>query len=194
MTRFDIYIAGVGGQGIGLLSETLVRAVDHSGTKVRAVDTHGLAQRGGMVVSHVRLGSVPGSPLVRRHRVDLVVALERHEACRAGRDFLRPGGALVYYDTSWQPLSVRLALEEAITSEDVERVCELRRGRLLRVQDEKLQDSRMQNVVIMGRLCREKLVPGLEPEHYRQALRDLLDGDLLENNLSVFKRALKRPL
>ncbi|MCU0237509.1 MAG: 2-oxoacid:acceptor oxidoreductase family protein, partial [Acidobacteria bacterium] len=49
--RFDIFVIGVGGQGIGLLSETLVRAADHAGMPVKGVDTHGLAQRGGIVAS-----------------------------------------------------------------------------------------------------------------------------------------------
>ena len=56
MKSFNIYITGVGGQGIGLLSETLLRSADHAGLNVKAVDTHGLAQRGGIVISHLRFG------------------------------------------------------------------------------------------------------------------------------------------
>lgn len=191
MIRFSIYLAGVGGQGIGLLSEALVRAIDHSGARVRAVDTHGLAQRGGMVVSQVRMGGPVGSPLVRRHRADLVLGLERHEAYRAACDYLRPGGTLVYYDTAWQPLPVRLGHEEAVTEADLERACTLRAARLLRVFDEDLEDVRMQNVVLLGKVARESLVPGVDPDHYRLALKDLLGGDLLDLNLALFKRALK---
>ncbi len=57
MRAFNIYITGVGGQGIGLLSQALLRAVDHAGINAIAVDTHGLAQRGGVVVSRIRCGS-----------------------------------------------------------------------------------------------------------------------------------------
>lgn len=188
MIRFDMYLAGVGGQGIGLLSEVLVRAVDHAGNKVRGVDTHGLAQRGGMVVSHIRMGGGIGSPLVREHRADLVLALERHEAYRAVRDFLRPGGCLVYYDTSWQPLQVRLGQEAAITPEDVAQACAVRKGRLLRVFLGELADSRMQNVALLATVAREKLVPGVEVDHFRQALDDLLAGELLRENLGLFEK------
>ena len=80
MKTFNIYLSGVGGQGIGLLSELILRAVDHAGQPVKAVDTHGLAQRGGIVVSHIRIGPAVFSPLIRPHQADLVVALERHEA------------------------------------------------------------------------------------------------------------------
>ncbi|MBW2538534.1 MAG: 2-oxoacid:acceptor oxidoreductase family protein, partial [Deltaproteobacteria bacterium] len=54
MNSFNVYMTGVGGQGIGLLSEILLRAADHAGHTVKGVDTHGLAQRGGIVVSSLR--------------------------------------------------------------------------------------------------------------------------------------------
>lgn len=55
MKSYNVYMSGVGGQGIGLLSEVLLRAADYAGYRVKAVDTHGLAQRGGIVVSQVRM-------------------------------------------------------------------------------------------------------------------------------------------
>ncbi len=58
----NIYMAGVGGQGIGLLSEVLLRGLDKTGVTVRGVDTHGLAQRGGVVVSQIRTGEGQFSP------------------------------------------------------------------------------------------------------------------------------------
>ena len=53
MKKFNIYLTGVGGQGIGLISEILLRAADYAGFNVKSVDTHGLAQRGGIVVSQI---------------------------------------------------------------------------------------------------------------------------------------------
>ena len=108
MNGMDIYLTGVGGQGIGLISEILLRSADHAGFKVKAVDTHGLAQRGGIVVSQLRIGPNVHSPLIREGKADLVIALERHEALRAAQAFLKPGGTLVYYNVVWQPLDVRL--------------------------------------------------------------------------------------
>lgn len=54
MKAYNIHITGVGGQGIGLLSQALLRGIDHAGITAIAVDTHGLAQRGGVVVSRIR--------------------------------------------------------------------------------------------------------------------------------------------
>ena len=92
MSAFNIYMAGVGGQGIGLLSEVLLRAADHAGQPVKSVDTHGLAQRGGIVVSQLRIGQPAYSPLIGAHDADLVIALERHEAMRAAESMLKQAG------------------------------------------------------------------------------------------------------
>ncbi|HSA34529.1 MAG TPA: 2-oxoacid:acceptor oxidoreductase family protein, partial [bacterium] len=92
----NIYITGVGGQGIGMLAEALIRAADHAGLAVKGVDTHGLAQRGGIVVSHLRIGDEVYSPLIPEGDADIAVALERHEALRALNGFVKDGGTLVW--------------------------------------------------------------------------------------------------
>jgi indolepyruvate ferredoxin oxidoreductase beta subunit len=69
----NIYLAGVGGQGIGLLSEILLRAADHAGLNVIGVDTHGLAQRGGIVISLIKFDENVYSPLIGENQADLVV-------------------------------------------------------------------------------------------------------------------------
>lgn len=183
--RFDIYIAGVGGQGIGLLSEALIRAADAAGLPVRGCDTHGLAQRGGSVSSHVRIGSRCHSALVSEASADLVVALEIHEAVSAGRAYLKEGGTLVWCDASWQPLAVRLGSERPATESDVEEVAALRRGRAFRVSADAAPDPRMQNTAVLAEICRRGLVPGVGMEHARAALSDLMAGPALEANLRL---------
>ena len=126
MDRFDIYLIGVGGQGIGLLSEIILRAADHAGHPVKGVDTHGLAQRGGIVRSQVRIGSRANSPLIRQGAADLVVALERHEALRGMNSALRDAGTLLYYNTVWQPLAVRLNQAPAVSEEMIAEECNRR--------------------------------------------------------------------
>lgn len=183
--RFDVYIAGVGGQGIGLLSEALIRAADSAGLTARGCDTHGLAQRGGSVASHVRIGSRCHSALVSEGSADLVVALEIHEAVSAGRAYLKEGGTLVWCDASWQPLAVRLGSERPAEAPDVEQVAALRRGRTVRVSADAAPDPRMQNTAVLAVICREGLVPGLGLGHARAALADLMSGPALEANLRL---------
>jgi len=188
--KFDIYIIGVGGQGVGLLSETLIRAADHAGLPVKGVDTHGLAQRGGMVVSHVRIGAGANSPLVMPGMADMVVALERHEALRGMNLYLADGGTLVYYDTVWQPLNVRLKKEPMVEDAVIAKECQARNIREVRVFQAGLEDPRMQNVAVLGEICRRDLVPGVNAGHVEAALDDLLAGPVLEKNLALLRKVM----
>jgi indolepyruvate ferredoxin oxidoreductase beta subunit len=186
VSGFNIYMTGVGGQGIGMLSEVLIRAVDHAGLAVRGVDTHGLAQRGGIVVSHLRIGTGAHSPLIPPHGAHLAAALERHEALRAAGEFLAEAGTLVYYDTVWQPLEVRLGSAREVTNAAIAAVCNDRGVNCLPVFREDLADVRMQNVVLLAVLAGRGLVPGLAPDHYRRAMGDLMAGGMLAANLALF--------
>jgi len=181
---FNVYMSGVGGQGIGLLAELLGRAADHAGLSIRGCDTHGLAQRGGMVSSHLRLGSCR-SPLVAEHCADLVVCLERTEALRATCTMLKPGGTLVWYDAAWQALDVRQGENPVITERDVLDAAGARGARAYRVLRDDLPDTRMQNVAIVAEIINRSLVPGLARDHVRAALMDLMSGTGLEANLAL---------
>jgi len=183
--QFDIYMAGVGGQGIGLLSEALIRAIDYAGLPVKGCDTHGLAQRGGSVSSHVRIGAGAHSPLVAEGCAHLVVALELHEAVSAGRFYLREGGTLLWFDASWQPIQVRLGEALAAVAADADQVAVLRHGHAIRIGREAVPDPRMQNTAMLAALCRRCLVPALRLEHARAALADLMSGAALEANLAL---------
>ncbi|MDJ0780760.1 MAG: 2-oxoacid:acceptor oxidoreductase family protein [Desulfosarcinaceae bacterium] len=186
MTTFNIYLIGVGGQGIGLLSEIILRAADHSGQSAVAVDTHGLAQRGGVVVSQIRLGIAAGTPLIPGHQADLVVSLERHEAMRGLDSAARPGGTLIYYDTVWQPLGVRTGEAAEISAEDLAAACQERQVRLVSVHDPDLTDARQQNMRVLKTIHQEGLVPGISQADYLQAMDDLMTGGMLASNRKLF--------
>ncbi len=187
MKPFNIFLIGVGGQGVGLLSEVLLRAADYAGFRVKAVDTHGLAQRGGVVVSQLRLGDNVFSPLIQRGQADLVVALERHEALRGLKTAARDGGTLVYYDTVWQPLDVRLNHSAEIQVSDIQRVCRARDITDYVVFHPDLEDIRMQNTAVLSTIHKNELIAGIQEIHYRNAMEDLLQGSALERNLKLFK-------
>ncbi len=191
MKPFNVYLSGVGGQGIGLISEIMLRSVDHAGKKALGVDTHGLAQRGGIVASQLRIGDNIHSPMVSRGKADLVVALERHEAVRAGGEYLKPQGTLVYYNTSWQPLPVRMKKAEEIKTAQVAEFCSKNAFRLIEVFHADLPDPRMQNMALLAAICRHGLLEGITCEHYEAAMRDLMSGGMLESNLKLFSRLLK---
>ncbi len=186
MDRFNIYLVGVGGQGIGLLSEIVTRAIDHSGQRVIGADTHGLAQRGGMVSSHIRMGEKVHAALIGQNRADLCLSLERHEALRAMNDYLKDGATLIYYDAVWQPLGVRLGKEKETSNTLIAQEAKRRKITVLKVFDEDLSDSRMQNIVIAAEIAKQGLIPGVNRPDFIEAMNDLMQGEMLTANLALF--------
>jgi indolepyruvate ferredoxin oxidoreductase, beta subunit len=80
--ELNIIIAGVGGQGVVLMSEVLGNAAVRDGLKVRGSEVLGMAQRGGSVFSNIRLGSEVESPMTTDGKCDILVAVEPSEALR----------------------------------------------------------------------------------------------------------------
>ena len=78
----NLLFAGVGGQGILLVSELAARAAIHAGFDAKKTEVHGAAQRGGSVVSHVRFGPKVYSPLSPAGEVDILLSLEKLEGLR----------------------------------------------------------------------------------------------------------------
>ena len=106
----DILLAGVGGQGTVLAAKVLAQAAQSKGWQVRTAETIGMAQRGGNVTSHVRMGSngeAVYSPLITPGTADMVIALEPGEAARA-LPYLAPAGVLVTATTAIQPVTAAL--------------------------------------------------------------------------------------
>ena len=190
MKAFNIYLTGVGGQGIGLLSEILLRAADHASFPVKGVDTHGLAQRGGIVVSQIRIGKDVHSPLIRQGQADLVVALERHEAFRGISSFLKDAGTAVYYDAVWQPLPVRLNQAPEVDNDAILEYCSKRNIQVFRIFKPGLADARMQNMAVLAGIHRNHLIPDITLDHYQNAMSDLMEGDMLEKNLALMNEIL----
>lgn len=186
MKSYNIYITGVGGQGIGLLSQALLRGIDHAGINAIAVDTHGLAQRGGIVVSRIRCGEKIHSPLIMNHCADLVLGMEVHEALRGLGPALKKGGTLVYLDVSWQPLPVRLGLNNEITAKEIQTACKASDVTAIKVDTRSMEDSRMQNMALLGTVAKHGLIPGVSKKDYNRALKDLLTGKMLEKNKGIF--------
>ncbi len=187
MKPYNIHITGVGGQGIGLLSQTLLRGIDHAGINAIAVDTHGLAQRGGVVVSRIRCGDRFHSPLIMKNNADLVLGMEVHEAMRGLGTALKKGGTLLYMDVSWQPLPVRLGEMKEITAKMVGETCKKMGSTSIQVDTTAMPDSRMQNMALLGTVAKHHLIPGVSTEHYVAALDDLLTGDMLADNRAIFQ-------
>jgi indolepyruvate ferredoxin oxidoreductase beta subunit len=117
MQIFNIVIAGVGGQGVLMASKVLAESALASNMDVKQNEVHGMAQRGGSVISFVRIGDKVNSPVVMPGSADLLISFEPLEALRYIH-YLKPGGRLVYNKVSINPSTVAAGL--AVYPDDVE--------------------------------------------------------------------------
>lgn len=107
----NVLIAGVGGQGVLLVSEILSLTCMKSGRDVKKSEVHGMAQRGGSVVSHVRCGRRVHSPLIEKGTGHVLLALEELEALRWSH-LLSPNGAIIMNSQKISPLPVAIGLQK----------------------------------------------------------------------------------
>ena len=105
MKNVNILICGVGGQGVLLAGDIVAEAAMAAGFDAKKSEVHGMAQRGGSVVSHVRYGERVRSPLIRQGEADVVLSFEEMETARY-LDFLRPGGAVIVNRQQVLPMTV----------------------------------------------------------------------------------------
>jgi len=104
--RVDLVLSGVGGQGILTLAALVGTAAVIEGYDVRVSEVHGMAQRGGPVVCHVKIGERVSSPLVMEGSADMILSLELSETARA-LQYLKPKGvAIVNSNALPPPLSI----------------------------------------------------------------------------------------
>ena len=100
-------LTGVGGQGTVLASKLLASTALHNGLNVRTAETIGMAQRGGSVVSHVRIGDTIYSPLISHGQADIIIGFEPAEAVRC-LPYLKPNGIVVVSKKGIAPVTASL--------------------------------------------------------------------------------------
>lgn len=186
----NIYAIGVGGFGIGSLTKVLTVAARNSGFQVLGSETHGLAQRGGVVTATLRIGpDILGSPLIVEGEADIVLALEPLEALRS-MPFLKPGGVIVYNTEKVQPLNVRLKTDEYPSLEAIEK--ELRRvtERVYAIDASTLAKelglSQAVNTILIGALIRQEILP-FDLEVVKEAVRETTPPQYHEINLKALE-------
>jgi indolepyruvate ferredoxin oxidoreductase beta subunit len=180
-------MSGVGGQGIGLLSEVLTRAFYKLGKKVKAVDTHGLAQRGGSVVSQLRIGDQVFSPLISPGKADIILSLERLEALRAMAEMLTDKGKVLYYDATFQTIDNRLGNDKYPDVTELEQLASKKNAEIIKALEKNLPDSRMQNIVLLRELANAKWIEGFTIDLIDEILQEILPSRVYEKNEKILK-------
>ena len=103
--KLDIVIVGVGGQGTLLASRLLGALADELGVQMKVSEVHGMSQRGGSVITCVRMGENVASPIVDEGEADYVIAFEQLEALRT-LPYLKAGGTLITNTGTILPMPV----------------------------------------------------------------------------------------
>ncbi|BBF42130.1 indolepyruvate oxidoreductase subunit IorB [Lachnospiraceae bacterium KM106-2] len=111
MDTKNIMIVGVGGQGTLLTSRVLGQVALKQGYDVKLSEVHGMAQRGGSVVTYVRYGTKVYEPIVEEGQADVLIAFERLEAYRYAH-FLKKDGILLLNDVRIDPMPVIIGAAE----------------------------------------------------------------------------------
>lgn len=182
----SIVLAGVGGQGTILASKVIAAAAMQAGLPVRTAETIGMAQRGGSVFSHLRLGAGIHAPLIAPGEADCILGFEPAEAVRM-LPFLKEGGTVV---TSVRPIfPVTAALGGApYDPEAVLAELRCRAGRLVLLDSDRalaeLGTDRALNVLLLA-LAADTGALGFDRERLRRALKAVLPERLHALNMKA---------
>ncbi len=185
LAQGNIFLAGVGGQGILLASEVLSHAFLLSGADVKKSEVHGMAQRGGAVTTHLRFGERVYSPLIEPGTADLLIAFEKLEALRF-LHMLRAGGVALVNTQEIPPAPV---------SSGQERYPDRIEDRLRAAADRvylvdaltaalTLHEIRAVNIVMTG--AASHFLP-LPEAAYEASLRECLPAKYVDVNLQAFR-------
>ena len=181
----DLVIVGVGGQGVILISDVIGRAAVLAEKPVCGAETHGMAQRGGSVINHTRIGC-SFSPLVALGGADVLLALEPGEALRFAR-YLSPEGVALVNTRPVFPARVTAGLASyppipkilSSLSEHCSRVLDMDATALA----SRAGTAQAMNVVMLGALSR--FIP-LSEESILQSLAQVVPSRFLEVNKRAF--------
>lgn len=180
----NILLVGVGGQGILLASEILSEVLMLGGYDVKKAEVHGMAQRGGSVVSHVRYGEKVYSPIIPEGEADILFGFELLESYRY-LPLLKKDGLVVASDLQIVPPGV--ALGKDIYPEDIPaKICaDFPRSRVVNAMDLAIQAGNMRtvNTVLLGTLS---TLMDIAEESWIQAMNNRVPARFLDENLKAF--------
>jgi indolepyruvate ferredoxin oxidoreductase beta subunit len=189
----NIIVAGVGGQGNVFCSQLIAWAAIRRGYRVIVGETYGASQRGGPVMSHVRIGKEELGPLVPSRKAHVLLGFEPIETLRVGAKYLNPESSVIMNTRPIYPAEV---LAGFLKYPDVETVIDAVRKMCKNFWAinavelaEKAGNVRAMNIVMLGVLTATKLTP-FQPEDFKQAINERIKR-LREVNLRAFELGLK---
>ncbi len=186
----NILICGVGGQGTVLAAKVISQAAVSGGKKVLSAETIGMAQRGGSVTSHVRIGDEIFSPLIPKGQADLIIAFEAAEAVR-NIEYLKKGGTAVINSKIVQPTTASLT-GETFEVENMLKYLQEIGARTVTVDadsmSKKIGSSKVVNMILLGTATQTGVVT---KEEVLDAIKLLVKPDFYELNVKAVEEGSK---
>jgi len=191
MKKIDLLITGVGGQGNVLASDIISEVAIGAGYDVKKTDTLGMAQRGGSVISNVRIAQHVYSPLIREGEVDILLAFEKLEAARWG-NYLREGGIAIINNQAVPPLAVSMGNEQYPSDTMVTDILKQRTDCIYFVEGSQrareLGNIRTLNIYMLG--CVSLFLP-FKVSGWKSSISQHLPASVQKINLTAFDQGRK---
>ena len=193
MKKANILIVGVGGQGTLLASVLLGNLALMNGYDVKLSEVHGMAQRGGSVVSHVRVGENQYSPLIPYGKADIIIGFEPAEAVRC-LPYLKNGGTVVVSSKAVMPVTASLGMGSYSGSEDMLGYLDNKTENLIVVDTDeickRLGSAKVMNMVLLGAAASSGAL-GITLDELESAMAERLDERFHELNKKALRAAVQ---
>jgi len=191
----NVIVTGVGGQGNVLISQLIGKALVKRGHHVTIGETYGASQRGGAVMSHLRISRQEQyGPLIPEGQANVILGLEPVETMRVLAQYGNPGVVVIANSRPVYTLAVTTGAAEYPGTEKIEKTLEELSSTawLINATEIALEmgASILTNTIMAGALVGSRALP-LEPEDLEAELRDSLPSDRLELNLQAARRGLE---
>jgi indolepyruvate ferredoxin oxidoreductase beta subunit len=187
MKNLGLLVTGVGGQGIVLASDITGEAAMSEGFDVKKTDTLGMAQRGGSVVSHIRIAKKVYSPLIPEGEVDLLLAFEKLEAARWS-NHLRSNATVVINQYAQPPLAVNLGNEKYPGDDDITGMLRQRTNNIYYVEGtervRQIGDVRTLNMYMLG--CASCFLP-IKVQVWKETITQRVPARFRAMNIAAFE-------
>jgi indolepyruvate ferredoxin oxidoreductase beta subunit len=184
MKDMNIILAGVGGQGTILASKVLADVAMLEGFDVKISEIHGMAQRGGSVITHVKFADKVYSPLIENKKADFIVAFEMLEALRR-LHFLKDGGEIIVNEQEIEPMTVitgKAKYPQEILS-NLQSSAKVTPINALEIAKQ-LGNVRVLNIIMLGYLASKMDIP---IENWHQAMKNQIKEKYVDLNLKAFE-------
>ncbi len=185
MEKLNVMIVGVGGQGTLLASRIIGNVAMKKGYDVKMSEVHGMAQRGGSVVTYLKLADKVYSPIIEKSDADIILGFEELESLR-WIDYLKKDGKIIINTQKIDPMPVIIGKKkypEAIVERIKDNYTDVTVIDALKIA-KKAGNMKAVNTVIIGQFAK---IGNIEKKIWVEAIKETVPSKFLEVNLKAFE-------